>query len=100
MEKEKSPARAVPDSPWMFFLRGFRKNKLAVGGSIIIGALFFVAVFAQLLSPYDPLAIDTAVILHPPSGSHPMGTDELGRDVLSRILWGARVSLLVLCLTV
>lgn len=48
-----------------------------------------------MLARYDPFAINTRGILYPPSMSHPMGTDELGRDVMSRIMWGARVSLLV-----
>jgi peptide/nickel transport system permease protein len=95
MRKAESPSPRAQESPWRLFLRRFRKNKLAIGGTIIIGALFVIAAFSHILSPYDPLDIDTKVILQPPSKSHPMGTDELGRDVFTRILWGARVSLLV-----
>ncbi len=58
-------------------------------------ALFFVAVFAPLLSPYNPDAIDRHNVLMPPSLHHPLGTDDLGRDVMSRMIWGARISLAV-----
>jgi len=84
-----------PESLWKLFLQRFSKNKLSVGGILIIGFLFIIAGFAPVLSPYDPLAINTNAILQPPSKAHLMGTDELGRDVLTRIIWGSRVSLLV-----
>jgi peptide/nickel transport system permease protein len=73
----------------------FSKNRLAVAGGIIVAVLFFVAVFAPLLSPYDPDDIDRKNILVSPDIHHPFGTDDLGRDVLSRMLWGARISLAV-----
>lgn len=73
----------------------FRKNSLALGGGIIVMALFVVAVFAPVLSPYDPNHIDRKRILEPPSLAHPLGTDDLGRDVLSRMIWGSRISLSV-----
>jgi peptide/nickel transport system permease protein len=65
-----------------------------VGAAIVI-AYVLVAVFAPLLAPYDPLAIDPVNALAPPSWAHPIGTDELGRDVLSRLIFAARVDLLV-----
>jgi len=73
----------------------FSKNRLAVAGGIIVAVLFFVAVFAPLLSPYNPDDIDRKHILVPPDIHHPLGTDDLGRDVLSRMIWGARISLAV-----
>ena len=73
----------------------FSKNKLAVAGGIIVSLLFFVAVFAPLISPYNPDDIDRKHILVSPDIRHPFGTDDLGRDVLSRMLWGARISLAV-----
>jgi peptide/nickel transport system permease protein len=73
----------------------FSKNKLAVAGGIIVSLLFFVAVFAPLISPYNPDDIDRKHILVSPDIHHPFGTDDLGRDVLSRMLWGARISLAV-----
>jgi len=73
----------------------FSKNRLAVAGGIIVSLLFFVAVFAPLLSPYNPDDIDRKHILVSPDIHHPLGTDDLGRDVLSRMIWGARISLAV-----
>jgi len=64
-------------------------------GLIVTVALIAAAIAAPLLAPYDPNAQDTSRRLEAPSHGHPLGLDELGRDVLSRILWGARVSLRV-----
>ncbi|HSB30613.1 MAG TPA: ABC transporter permease [Candidatus Sulfobium mesophilum] len=77
------------------FWERFRRNGLAVVGGIIVMSLFFVAAFAPLLSPYDPDAIDRHHVLEPPDISHPLGTDDLGRDVLSRMIFGSRISLAV-----
>jgi len=90
MERE-----AINKSPWKLFWNRFLKNKLALGGSVIIIALFVVSAFAPLIAPYDPGEYDIKKILYPPDKNHIMGTDEIGRDVFSRIIWGARVSLLV-----
>ena len=77
------------------FWRTFVRNRLAVGGGIVVGILVALAVLAPLLAPWDPNKRDTRRILTPPSPSHPLGTDQIGRDVLSRVLYGARVSLAV-----
>ena len=77
------------------FWKRFKKNKLAVAGGIIVVCLFFVAILAPFFSPYNPDEIDRKEILDPPSIKHPLGTDDLGRDLLSRMIWGARVSLAV-----
>jgi peptide/nickel transport system permease protein len=61
----------------------------------VVGTLFLVAILAPLLAPYDPNAIDMYRILEAPSFSHWLGTDELGRDVMSRMIFGARISLQV-----
>jgi peptide/nickel transport system permease protein len=64
--------------------------------SLIVIVVFLVcAVFAPFIVPHDPLAVHTAVALHPPSSTYIFGTDELGRDIFSRLLYGARVSLWV-----
>ena len=76
-------------------LRTALENRLTLAGGLIVAALFVVAVLAPLISPHDYAAIDAAHILEPPSAAHPLGTDSLGRDVLSRMIHGARVSLLV-----
>jgi peptide/nickel transport system permease protein len=74
-------------------LHYFMKNKLAIVGGILILLVFIFSVFASVVAPYDPSAIDIKNILVGPSLAHPLGTDDLGRDVLSRMLWGGRVSL-------
>ncbi|SNR86623.1 peptide/nickel transport system permease protein [Methylobacillus rhizosphaerae] len=70
-------------------------NPLALSGFIIITSIFILALFAAFIAPYDPDAIDVKAILLAPSPEHWMGTDALGRDVLSRMLFGAQISLLV-----
>src|SRR5438034_1498534 len=72
-----------------------RKNKLAVGGLVIVTALTLTAVFAPWFIPYDPADQDLVDRLQGPSWRHPFGNDDLGRDILSRILLGARVSMRV-----
>jgi len=71
------------------------RNPLALSGFIIIFGILLLAILAPFLAPYDPNAIDVKAILLGPSLQHPMGTDGLGRDVFSRMLFGARISLLV-----
>lgn len=73
----------------------FRNNRLAVAGFIIAAVLVIAALAAPLLAPYDPASQDLANRLRPPSWHHPFGNDELGRDILSRLLLGARVSMRV-----
>ena len=70
-------------------------NPLALAGFIIIMGILVVAILAPYIAPYDPNAIDVKAILLEPSALHYMGTDGLGRDVFSRMLHGARISLLV-----
>jgi peptide/nickel transport system permease protein len=77
------------------FWARFRRNKLAISGLILVGGLFLVSIFAYYLAPYDPGHIDLKQVLVPPSAQHWLGTDTLGRDVLSRIIYGSRVSLKV-----
>ena len=76
-------------------LRRFASNPLAVAGAVIVLVLFFVAAGAPWLAPYDPYDFDAKHVLEAPSRLHLLGTDGLGRDVLSRMLYGARISLLV-----
>jgi len=77
------------------FWKRFKKNKLALTGSAIVLFFFFLSLFAPWISPYDPGAIDLQGVLSPPSAAHPLGTDQLGRDVLSRMIWGSQISLKV-----
>ena len=77
------------------FWRTFTRNRLAVCAGIVVGILVVLAVMAPLLAPWDPHKPDTRRILAGPSASHWLGTDQLGRDVLARVLYGARISLAV-----
>jgi peptide/nickel transport system permease protein len=77
------------------FWQRFLKNKMALAGSIIVIAFFAVSLLAPWIAPYDPGAIDLKLVLMPPSAAHLLGTDQLGRDVLSRMIWGAKISLKV-----
>ena len=77
------------------FLRKFLRNRLALAGSAIVAALFVLSFLSPWLVPYDPVAIDLRDILAPPSARHWFGTDQLGRDVLSRMIAGAGISLKV-----
>lgn len=79
----------------MTFWRSYAKNPLAVAGGVLIGFLLLFSALAPWIAPYDPAEVHVDKVLMPPSWEHPFGTDELGRDVLSRIIWGGRVSLLV-----
>lgn len=73
----------------------FKKNKTGVIGLFIIINFIVIAIFAHRLSPYNPLTIKLEERLLPPNFSHICGTDNVGRDVFSRILYGARISLMV-----
>ena len=75
--------------------RFFRKNKLAAVGFVIIATLTLVALLAPWILPYDPSVQDLATRLEAPTWDHPFGNDELGRDILSRVLLGTRVSMRV-----
>jgi len=75
------------------FLRTFFSNRLAVFGTAIISIFILMAIFAPLIAPYDPLWQDLAGKFAPPSRAHLMGQDELGRDIFSRVIYGARISL-------
>jgi peptide/nickel transport system permease protein len=77
------------------FWRHFRRNRLALSGGFIVLLMLTVALLAPLIAPYDPSAIHVRAILLPPSFSHWLGTDALGRDVLSRMIYGTQISLLV-----
>ena len=75
-----------------YFLR--RNPRMIIGGALLF-ILLFVAAFAPFIAPYDPIKVSIADQLQPPSAAHWLGTDDLGRDVFSRVLWGSRVSLSV-----
>src|SRR5262249_32143717 len=72
-----------------------RHNPLAALGVFLIACFVIFALFAPWISPYDPAQLDLPSRLQPPTHQHLAGTDELGRDVLSRLIWGARISMFV-----
>ena len=92
----------APDSLWQAqagqvyaISRSFSRNPLAMLGAIIVGVLVLVAIFAPWLAPYSPTGQNLPMRLMPPSGENWLGTDELGRDILSRIIHGSRITLLI-----
>ena len=76
-------------------VRAARLNPLAAVGTILVVFFVVLAIFSPLVAPHDPAAIDLPARLAPPSRAHWFGTDELGRDILSRVIYGARISMLV-----
>jgi len=82
------------------FFHRFIHNKLAVSGSIILILFLGMAIFAPAIAPYDPFYMDSTAVLSPPSSAHLLGTDNMGRDILSRIFYGARISLRVSLISV
>jgi peptide/nickel transport system permease protein len=77
------------------FLRRLARSRTALLGAGIVAVVCVVAVSAPVLAPYDPVTMQTEQRLQPPSPEHIMGTDKYGRDVFSRVIWGARVSMTV-----
>ena len=75
------------------FLRAFFSNRLAIFGTVVMAVFVLMAVFAPLVAPYDPLDQNLPQKFAGPSLAHPFGQDELGRDILSRVIYGARISL-------
>ncbi|HZF77869.1 MAG TPA: ABC transporter permease [Acetobacteraceae bacterium] len=86
LERGESPGRRA--------LRRFMRHRLAVFGAVVVIAFVLAAMLAPWIAPYDPIATSWSNIRKPPSLAHPFGTDENGRDVLSRVIWGARASLM------
>src|SRR5215467_9275957 len=82
------------ESPARRALRRLFKRKGAVAGLIVLAIFLLLAVFAPLITPFDPIATSWSLVRKPPSALHWFGTDELGRDVLSRVIHGTRASLL------
>jgi len=81
-------------------IRTFKSNKTSVVGLLMAFCVMIIALISPWISPYDPISQDINVQHGPPSWAHPFGTDSYGRDQLSRILWGSRVSLVVGILSV
>ena len=81
---------------WFYIIfRRLIKGKLAVIGLAVFIGIIAISALAPWITPYDPNAINTSALIKPPSAAYWMGTDELGRDVFSRIIYGTRISLVV-----
>lgn len=89
------PSQAILSSEFRRVVRVFFGRKVAVVGLVLILILIITAIFAPLLAPYDPYKMNIANQLASPSWDHLLGTDPLGRDILSRIIYGSRTSLLI-----
>src|ERR1700738_5588465 len=81
------------ESPARRALRRLFQRKGAMVGLVVIATFILLAVFAPLIVPYDPIATSWSLVRKAPSMQHWFGTDELGRDVLARVVFGARASL-------
>lgn len=92
---EEEDIAAPPSSFLKDLVTAYRRNRLAMLGAAIVLALILMAAFAPWLSPYDPLMIDLDVMTQAPSKAHWLGTDQFGRDLLTRILYGTRISLVI-----
>ncbi|ARV98115.1 MULTISPECIES: oligopeptide ABC transporter permease [Bacillus] len=93
--KLKENIRKKPETMTRIFFEKFFKNRLAVVGGIILTVIILMAVFAPFIAPYSPESQSLLNKLKPPSAQNLMGTDKFGRDIFTRVLYGARVSLLV-----
>lgn len=80
---------------YLVFWKRFRGNNFAMAGAAVVLFLFVVSVCAAFITPYDPDSLDLYQVLMPPSADHWFGTDDLGRDVLTRMIYGAQISLKV-----
>ena len=78
---------------WADAFRRLVKSRGATSGGVIFGLFVFMALAAPLLTPYDPIRLNVVESLEPPSARHWLGTDQFGRDVLARVIYGARVSM-------
>src|SRR5688572_13485522 len=90
-----APIRAAPFMFSSAVVRQFKRSRAAVAGLLLIVVFLLTAVLAPLIAPHDPTAFSLGQQLAAPSLRYPLGTDELGRDILSRLLWGARITLLI-----
>lgn len=90
-----TPAVAPRASGWRKALAKARSNPTTLAGAVICLIILAAAILAPWIAPHDPAEQDIISRLAPPGGDYPLGTDQFGRDILSRLLWGARISLTV-----
>ncbi|MFC6873188.1 ABC transporter permease [Halobellus marinus] len=90
--EEISSAESRFERVW-YFIKDLSSHRLSIVGGMLLVLVVVVAIFAPQLAPYSPTAIHPTAIRAPPSVAHPMGTDSLGRDILSRVIFGTRIAL-------
>src|SRR3954471_3658587 len=94
MQQDAQAARSVKTrSRREDFFKAFFSNRLAILGTVVLAIFIIMAVFAPFIAPYGPLDQNLPEKFDGPSLAHPFGQDELGRDILSRVIYGARISL-------
>lgn len=91
----RSPAPALPSPASRFIRKLFREKRLGAMGAVVALLFLVVGIFAGLLAPYGMNEVDMGARLQPPSWTHPFGTDNLGRDLLSRCIYGAQISVII-----
>jgi peptide/nickel transport system permease protein len=82
------------ERPWRRTMRRLAKRRAALAGLTVVAFFIALSILAPIVSPYDPLATNWAMVRKPPSMLHLFGTDEIGHDILARIIWGSRASLM------
>ena len=93
--KPRGERKLAEVGQWHLAVRAFSKNGTAVAGLIGVVGMYLVALIAPLITPADPLAQNLPMAFQDLSGAHPLGTDQYGRDVFARVLYGARISLTI-----
>lgn len=93
MQSEKTNKKTVRKSQFGMVMKRLAKNKMAIVGLVIVIVLVIIAVLANVIIPYDYGYQDTGALLQPPGKGHLLGTDNLGRDILSRLIYGTRLSM-------
>ncbi|MEM7734320.1 MAG: ABC transporter permease [Deinococcota bacterium] len=93
LQTRRLTTKQASANPWRTALRRFVRHPTGMTGALLLLTLACTAIFAPWVAPYDPLAVDPIAALLPPSPEHLFGTDTLGRDMLSRVIFGARISL-------
>ena len=93
MRSEKMNQRTVKKSQFGMVMKRLAKNKMAIVGLVIVIILLMIAVLANVIIPYDYGYQDTSALLQAPCAKHLLGTDNLGRDILSRLIYGTRLSM-------
>lgn len=90
-----SKAASRPNACWRFLSKLFREKRLGAIGAVVAVVFLFVGLFADVLAPYGMNEVDMGARLQAPSWAHPFGTDNLGRDLLSRCMYGAQISVII-----